>query len=197
MAGTSVEKLVSPEDLKRLLRYEPDTGKLFWLPRPIEYFRDGEGRYTAARAKAIFDTSFADKEALTSISSGGYPRGNLFGRGLMAHRAAYCLMNGFWPTHQVDHMNGVRTDNRWSNLREATNQQNQQNSRSARGSSSKYVGVSICKKSGRWIAYICPDGTLINLGRFDTEEEAGRARDKAARAFFGPYARLNFPEEVA
>lgn len=195
MAETTTEKTVSPEDLKRLLRYEPDTGKLFWLPRPLEFFRDGAGRYTATRAKSIFDTSFANKEALTARNPSGYARGNLFGRNVMAHRAAFCLMRGAWPAHQIDHVNGVRDDNRWVNLREATNQQNQYNSSSAKGSMSRFVGVSLCKRSLRWTAYICPDGTKIHLGNFRTEEEAARARDVAAKDMFGSYARLNFPEE--
>lgn len=195
MADTSTEKTVTPEDLKRLLRYEPDTGKLFWLPRPVEFFKDGVGRYTAARAKSIFDTSFANMEALTARNPSGYARGNLFGRNLMAHRAAFCLMTGAWPENQIDHINGVRDDNRWANLREATNQQNQYNASSAKGSFSRFVGVSLCKRSLRWTAYICPDGTKIHLGNFRTEEDAARARDAAARAVFGSYARLNFPEE--
>lgn len=195
MVEATTEKTVTPEQLARLLRYEPETGKLFWLPRPLEFFHDSGGRYTAERAKQIFDTSFANKEALTARNPAGYARGNLFGRNVMAHRAAFCLMTGGWPEHQIDHINGVRDDNRWVNLREADNRQNQQNSASAKGSSSKYVGVALCKKSLRWIAYICPDGTKVHLGSFRSEEDAARARDKAAKEMFGAYARLNFPEE--
>lgn len=195
MVEDTTEKRVTPEQLARLLRYEPDTGKLFWLPRPLEFFCDGGGRYTPERAKKIFDTLFANTEALTAKNLAGYARGNLFGRSVMAHRAAYCLMKGAWPKHQIDHVNGVRDDNRWKNLREATNQQNQQNSSSAKGSSSRYLGVTLCKKSFRWTAYICPDGTKVHLGNFRSEEEAARARDKAAKDMFGPYARLNFPED--
>jgi len=195
MAEATTEKSVTPELLAKLLRYDPDTGKLYWLPRSLEFFHDSGGRYTPERAKKIFDTTFAYKEALTARNPAGYARGNLFGRNVMAHRAAFCLMTGSWPKQQVDHINGLRDDNRWVNLREANNRQNQQNKASAKGSSSKYVGVAFCKRSLRWSAYICPDGTKIHLGNFRSEELAARARDKAAKEMFGPYARLNFPEE--
>lgn len=197
MAETTTEKSVSPEVLARLLSYDQDTGKLFWLPRPIEYFRDGGGRYTAVRAKKIFDTTFANREALTAKNTAGYARGNVFGRNLMAHRAAYCLVWGMWPKHQIDHVNGIRDDNRWVNLRAATNQQNQYNCSSAKGSISRFVGVTLCKRSLRWTAYICPDGTKVHLGNFSSEEDAARERDRAAKEMFGAYAKLNFPEEVA
>jgi len=191
MVGVKTEETVTPEELRELLRYDPETGLLTWLDRPLKFFHDNGGRYTAKSAQKIFKSLCAGKPALTAPNPAGYLRGNLFGRSLMSHRAAFCLMEGRWPTHQIDHINGFRDDNRWCNLREATNQQNQQNTRSAKGSSSKFVGVAWCKKAKKWTAYICPDGTKVHLGNFTSEEEAALVRDEAAKRMFGHYARLN------
>lgn len=196
MAKFTAECLVTPDQLRDLLDYDPDTGRLTWRDRPIKYFPDGPGRYSAVRNQKVFQSLFAGRPALTARNPGGYLRGNIFGRSVMAHRAAFCLMTGRWPKSQIDHINGDRADNRWVNLREATNRQNQHNQASAKGSSSRFVGVSQCRESGRWAAYICPDGTKVHLGNFLLEEDAARARDAAAKDMFGAYARLNFPLET-
>ena len=85
---------------------------------------------------------------------------------------------------QVDHINGDGLDNRRSNLRLATQAQNNANRRSKDGSSSQYKGVCWNKTTGRWAATIC-------LGNFDTEEQAARIYNKFAREVFGEFARLN------
>jgi len=112
---------------------------------------------------------------------------------MLAHRAAFALMTGRWPV-QVDHINGIRSDNRWVNLREVTNAQNQHNSRSAEGSSSQYLGVSFDVKRQKWAAYICPEGRKVHLGYFEEELQAAKARDAAAIKMFGEYARVNLAE---
>lgn len=193
MVETKTKTQVTPSELPELLTYCPHTGELFWKPRPLKFFRDGPGRYTAERAKKIFDLQFAGQRALNCPNLKGYLRGNLFGKLMLAHRAAFALMTGRWPV-QVDHINGVRTDNRWVNLREVTNTQNQHNSRSAKGSTSQYLGVSFDGKAQKWAAYICPEGRKVHLGYFEYELEAAKARDAAALKMFGEYARLNLRE---
>ncbi len=93
----------------------------------------------------------------------------------------------------IDHRNGSGLDNTRLNLRFATQEQNQQNRRSNRGSSSRFNGVSWNKAYGKWHAYIKLDGRKTHLGSFDSEVEAARARDAATIQHYGEHGRLNFP----
>ena len=98
---------------------------------------------------------------------------------------------------ETDHVNGDGLDNRRCNLRACTHAENIWNKRNHRGSSSKYKGVvfhSAGKRRKRWVANIYTNGTRTYLGYFKTAEEAAYAYDKAAKALFGEFARLNFPE---
>lgn len=91
----------------------------------------------------------------------------------------------------VDHKNLNRADNRKSNLRLATSQQQQYNQRS-RGGTSSYKGVSW--KRNRWCAKMNVDGKSLYIGMFLTEEEAAKAYDKKAKEIHGEFAYLNFPD---
>lgn len=182
----AMKALPCPTVLRQLLRYEPDTGKLFWLDR-------GERHFPGRRHYLTWRTRYCGKEALNNISSAGYFRGNVFNRGMLAHRAAWAIHYGKHPTADVDHINGNPLDNRIVNLRHATRSQNMANSKSARGSSSHYLGVSFDKSRGKWAAELTTRYKKRHIGRYADEEEAARAYDKVALETHGPYARLNFP----
>ncbi len=97
----------------------------------------------------------------------------------------------------VDHKNRNGLDNRRSNLRVATTQQNTQNKASHKGSLSQYKGVDYDKQAKKWRARINGRGQSIFLGNFDTEPEAAVAYDKCAVHAHGEFAYLNFPEMYA
>jgi len=97
-------------------------------------------------------------------------------------------MRGYWPSEQVDHINLVRDDDRWENLREATRSQNFANQRVYASNKLGVKGVSLVK-SGRFIAQIQVGQKKMFLGRFDTIEDASRAYTAAAKDHFGEYAR--------
>ncbi|MGB8225740.1 MAG: AP2 domain-containing protein, partial [Sedimentisphaerales bacterium] len=85
-------------------------------------------------------------------------------------------------------------DNRKSNLRLATRSQNNCNRKQKKGTS-KYRGVCYNKRTKKWRAAISFNGMYKHLGFFDSEEEAGRAYDEAAKIYHGEFASLNFPAE--
>jgi len=95
----------------------------------------------------------------------------------------------------VDHRNGDSLDNRRDNLRPATRTQNAYNARKRKNTSSRFIGIHRDKRTGRWKAQIRAQGKDIWLGRFDSEIDAARAYDAAAKKYHGEFARLNFPQE--
>lgn len=91
---------------------------------------------------------------------------------------------------QIDHMDGDVLNCQKDNLRPCTRQENQRNSRSKNGSSSRYKGVSWNKQSKNWQVYL-NNPKQIYLGKYDDEDEAARAYNVAAREQFGKFAKLN------
>lgn len=94
------------------------------------------------------------------------------------------------PKVQIDHIDGNPLNNQRNNLRIATNSQNQQNRRKHLKCSSKYKGVSLDKRRGKWSSYIRID-KLKFLGYFHSEIEAAKAYNEAAKKYFGEFAKLN------
>jgi HNH endonuclease len=99
---------------------------------------------------------------------------------------------------RIDHINGVKTDNRRANLRRCRNQQNYWNRPpQRRATASRFKGVFLSSTGRRWWAAICCNRHTYYLGSFADEVDAARHYDQAARTFFGEFAWLNFPEEKA
>jgi len=187
------QPLPTPEQLRQLLRYEPETGKLFWLERTPDMFVDGD--HSARHSCAAWNAKRAGTEAFTATNAWGHRRGNLFKQALKAHRVAWAIHYGEWPTGEIDHANGDPADNRIVNLRIASSQQNKWNRGSRPGSQSRFVGVQ-SNGCGKWYAQIVLDGQFKYLGTYDTEEEAALARDRVALKHHGEFARLNFPGQL-
>lgn len=185
--------LPTPETLRQLLRYEPETGKLFWRERTPDLFEDRD--HSALHSCAAWNAKWAGKEAFTSLNSWGHKRGRIFGISVKAHRVAWAIFYGEWPDGEIDHVNGDPGDNRIDNLRIVSSQQNKWNRGSRPGSLSRFVGVSR-SASGKWFGQINVNGKFHYLGTFETEEEAARARDAAALQHHGRFARLNFPAQL-
>jgi hypothetical protein len=103
-----------------------------------------------------------------------------------AHRLIWEKVNGPVPRGlDIDHINGVRTDNRIENLRLVTRSQNNQNVRRARidNRTSGVKGVSLHKQSGKWRARITVNGQRFHLGNFDTVDQAANAYAQAASTY--------------
>ncbi len=91
----------------------------------------------------------------------------------------------------VDHVNGDGLDNRRSNLRLCSHTENMRNRRKLMDAASRFKGVTKASKGKNWRATIYPSGVQIHLGTFATEEAAARSYDRAARIFFGEFAKTN------
>jgi hypothetical protein len=172
-------KSIDVELLRALLIYVPWTGKLYWKRRP-------ENLFATKRAYAVWNTHFAGAEALMCIKSNGYPHGSIFGTRYLAHRVVWALQTGNWPADEIDHVNGIRHDNRWLNLREASSLENKRNMRSDRGTS-KHKGVSwVCSRQ-KWYASVSMHNKTISLGLFLHEEDAAAAYRAFTAVNFGDF----------
>lgn len=98
---------------------------------------------------------------------------------------------------KADHRDRNRSNNTRDNLRLATQKQNTANRSKASGTSSRFVGVSRQKATGKWVARIKINGRLVHLGSFSFEKDAAKAYDKMAYACYDEFANLNFPDELS
>jgi len=117
--------------------------------------------------------------------------GHAYKRSIRMHRLIMGVEDD--PSRNVDHINHNGLDNRRSNLRFATQQQNLQNARKRRSGVCSFKGVRKRPKRN-WQAYITLEGRFVTLGSFPTAEQAARAYDAAARKHFGSFACCNFEE---
>lgn len=124
-------------------------------------------------------------------SKNGYIYVAVFDSKILAHRLAWALSHGEWPPHDVDHIDGVRSNNRLSNLRPATRSENMQNARKARASNKScgLLGVSWSKAANRWSASIKTNGKAMYLGLFDCPKQAHEAYIQAKRELH-PYSTI-------
>lgn len=164
--------------LRELLHYDPETGIFRWnISHPSRAAGGVAGHH----------------------SRQGYIYIVIAKRKYGAHRLAWLYMTGAWPAAQVDHRDGSKSNNRFDNLREATNAQNHQNISVSRSGTSGYLGVTFDKAKGRWQAQIKVEGRYKFLGRHDTPEQAFDAYclAKAGLHTFNPSVRCGRATELA
>lgn len=117
----------------------------------------------------------------------GYLSVMINGKNYLLHRLAFLYMEGCFPTHLVDHINGIRGDNRWINLRHADSSLNARNCKISSNNLSGVVGVSWHKAAQKWQAFVSVDAKPVYLGLFETIEAANLAREIAMKLH-------NYPE---
>ena len=161
---------ITPDLLRQLLRYEPETGKLFWKLRDVP---EGNLHIHSWNAR------LAGKEALTAKDSRGYFHGTILYSSLRAHRVIWAMHHGEWPKGEIDHINHDKTDNRADNLRVVSHKQNLRNRSLHKNSSSGFTGVVWHKSRGKWRAQIGVNGVTKYLGLFETIDDAIAARKAA------------------
>lgn len=174
--------VITPDLCRQLLRFEPETGRLYWRVRTPDLF-PGTAMRSPQHACNNWNARYAGQEAFTSIDGRGYRVGAIKDRLFRAHRVAFAVWHGRWPSGFIDHKNGIRTDNRPANMREvdcATNLQNLQGV-TARNTGSNLLGVTLIKSSGRYLARIQTAGRVQHLGVHATPEAAHEAYITAKR----------------
>lgn len=178
-------KLPSPRVLRRLLSYDPETGELTWKERPVWLGKPGN-KTISANVKG-WNTKYAGKPAFTAPDPAGHLRGNILRTCCLAHRVAWAIHHGEWPSDQIDHINGDPSDNRIVNLRDVDQLTNCKNVSLRSDNSSGRVGVGWYPKREKWRARICVNKRQMTLGYFDSFDEAVAAREVAeARHDFHP-----------
>lgn len=155
------------------------TGELIWLARPAEMF-EATPAWSSVAGMRKWNTRYAGKPALTGIDGEGYRAGAIFHRKHRAHRIIWKMMTGETP-RKVDHINGIRSDNRFSNLRAVDDVLNARNSAAPSTNTSGRVGVRFNPGMGRWVAYITSERRMMHLGSFLSMQEAVAAREAAER----------------
>ena len=126
----------------------------------------------------------------TPILGGGHISVKINNKRYLAHRVMWALCKGEDPApYQIDHINGIRTDNRIENLRKVTNQQNgMHRCQAQRNSRSGIIGVYPHKATGKWATSITHNGETIFLGLHKTKEAALSARIAKEQELFGEHA---------
>jgi len=161
--------MITQERLKELTIYDPETGIFRW--RKLAGYKGKIGKIIGSK------------------HSGGYLEAKIDGCRGFLHRFAWFYVTGKWPKNQIDHRNGIKNDNRWSNLREAVQQQNSANQKLRGSNTSGFKGAYFNKKNKKWIANIHLDYKTKYLGSFSSREEAHAAYLAAAIESHGEFAR--------
>jgi len=150
--------LITQEELKEMLRYDPETGFFWWNQQIFNNSRtmDRPAGHTTVRNELILKIN---------------------GKNMRLHRLAVLYMTGETPPDQIDHIDGNRSNNKWNNLRLCSNLENSQNRKVRKDSMSKLIGASYDKnaKGKKFRASLTVNGKCIFLGQFATAEEAHAA----------------------
>jgi hypothetical protein len=155
---------ITAERLREALHYDPETGSFTWR---------------------INRRAIRAGNAAGTKKSNGYIQIRIDQKTYLAHRLAWLYMTGDWPPHTIDHSNTDVSDNRFRNLREATQSQNNGNANLTKKNTSGRKGVSWKKSRGKWVASIHQK----HIGIFENLDDAAKAYAKAAQEYFGEFAR--------
>ncbi len=167
---------ITQEYLHEALNYDAESGRWYWKERPRHHFKTSHGWKIVNARNAGTETglSFARGYCIIAMNYTKY----------LAHRLAFLYMGDDMPT-EVDHINHIKTDNRWNNLRAVDRIQNCQNAARKKNNKSGETGVWLdkSKKTNKWVVQIRVNRKLIYLGRFFEFDDAVAARRKANETY--------------
>lgn len=165
-----MKKQIDQFALKELLDYDQETGTFTW--------KQNRGRVSKGDVAGTLD--FHGYTTIT-INSHKYK----------AHRLAWMFVKGNFPSCKIDHKNGDPTDNRWENLRIATNEQNSQNTKIRKDNSLGIKGVSWNGGQKPWRVIVSKDGLRVIDDQFESVELAELVAQEARNLYHGCFARHN------
>jgi hypothetical protein len=155
--------MITAEELRERLLYEPDTGEWLWLRSP----RGGQAGKPAGWIDAY-----------------GYKRIKIDGQTYIAARLSFLYMTGEWPKDEVDHIDRDPGNDKWENLREANRSENNSNRRAFLNNTSGHKGVYLHSQNSKYVAQV----GKVYIGSFDTQQEAIEARNEFVEAHQGEFA---------
>lgn len=163
------------EFLRSRISYNARTGAFTWLPLVEDSIKS-----------KIWNSNYAWKEA-GHIGAEGYRRIRINNNIYLASRLAWFYVKETWPDKNIDHKNRNRSDDRWENLREASQSQNMMNTTIRKDNKSGVKGVYWYERDKKWKVTIQVNKKSKFIGTFDSKEEAVVAYKKAAADFFGEF----------
>lgn len=161
--------LVTAEEARHWLVYEPETGVVRWA----------RNRKGGPRAGDIAG----------NVRKDGYLGIGLCMKDYLLHRVIWLMVHGVWPEHFIDHINCNKSDNRLCNLREATKSENGRNRGPQRNNKSGFKGVCFDQHKGKWLATIKTPDKQHRLGHYRNVKDAAAAYVKATE-LHGEFRRL-------
>lgn len=165
--------ILTHEILKDLIFCNVETGKFYWKHRPEKYF-------PTYKSYKQWNGAWDGKEAFTSFDKKKYKVGAIFNKSYKAHRIIWFYAYGEWP-NQLDHINGMKSDNRLLNLRNVNNSENRKNMGIQKNNTSGIRGISWSNRDKYWVSKITVDKKEITLGYFKNLEDAKISRKNAEK----------------
>jgi hypothetical protein len=167
-----INEMPTVDYLNECFRCDEEFGKLYWKVRPDYHFETPRGAIN-------FNSRFANKE-LGSLNDKGYLTVKLDKVLLRVHRIIWKIINKVEPEYFIDHIDGNRSNNIITNLRDVDHRSNNRNITTVSKNKSQkieneYLGVYYIERTGNWTSAINFQNKKIHLGRFITKEEAALA----------------------
>lgn len=161
------KQILTQEQLKQQLHYDQDTGIFRWacIKRGVSL------------GKLAGFNGNSKKYSVIGINKKEY----------YSHRLAWLYMTGSWPKEQIDHINGIKNDNRWINLRIANNLENNRNKGISKSNTSGHKGVHWCANVKKWRATVGHNGKVLHLGVFSDIDLAVQAYQNFCKENYGAF----------
>ncbi len=180
--------MVSAEFARKTLRYDPETGDLFWRPRTVDMFTGLSDR-KADQTCRMWNTRYAGQK-IAAVDGSGYLQVQFAGLGShKAHRIIWLIVYGECPK-EIDHIDGDKLNNRLENLRKCDRSQNVWNRKRQKNNTSGFKGVHLHRQTNKWRAMIRVHRIKHDLGLHETPEDAHAAYCEAAARLHGEFARV-------